>query len=313
VFAAFLEAVDRRVAAIASRTRWRHEFWRATQEFMATFRAAGPRRGEFEPADLLSGEGTTLVRRLPDRANRTLGRGPDKRPLYFVKVFPRTRSGWSPAMREFAAVDLFQRAGILVNRLAAYAEDVEKGSMVAVAAARGEPLDDLLRRGVSVPERRALAVETARIWRRMRECGLRHRDAYPCHLFAAPWVAAGDAGGPDLVGARLASPLAVAKAGARQVSPPQEQGSATPRHELRLIDLTRAGHAPFPKERWFVKDAAALWHGLPKPPVTRTDAVRWLREYFRIDRLDARAKRFARRVASKEARIAARQARKSKR
>jgi hypothetical protein len=111
----------------------------------------------------------------------------------------------------------------------------------------------------------------------MRECGLRHRDAYPCHLFAAPW------------------------------------GREPLRFELRLIDLTRAGRAPFPKERWFVKDAAALWHGLPKPPVTRTDAVRWLREYFRIDRLDARAKRFARRVAAKEARIAARQARKSKR
>ena len=66
-------------------------------------------------------------------------------------------------------------------------------------------------------------------------------------------------------------------------------------------------------KRWFVKDAAALWHGLPKPPVTRTDAVRWLREYFRIPKLDGRAKRFARRVAAKEARIAARQKRKSKR
>ena len=160
-FAAFLKEVDRRVAALASRTRWRREFWRATQEFMATFRAAGPRRGEFEPADLLSGEGTTLVRRLPDRENRTLGRGPDKRPLYFVKVFPRTRSVWSPAMREVAAIDLFQRAGILVNRLAAYAEDVEKGSMVAVAAARGEPLDDLLRRGVSVAARRRPAARAA--------------------------------------------------------------------------------------------------------------------------------------------------------
>jgi hypothetical protein len=308
-FAAFLEAVDRRVAALAARARWRREFWRATPDFMTTFRAARPRREAFKAADLLSGEGTTLVRRLPDRENRTLGRGTDKRPLYFVKVFPRTKSGWSPAMREFAAVDLFQRAGILVNRLAAYAEDVEKGSMVAVAAARGEPLDDLLRRGVSVPERRALAVETARIWRRMRECGLRHRDAYPCHLFAAPWLGTVPASG---------TVPALSRSGDRRRSvvtagTVPEAGTVPWRHELRLIDMTRAGRAPFPKERWFVKDAAALWHGLPKPPVTRTDAVRWLREYFRIDRLDARAKRFARRVASKEARIAARQARKSKR
>jgi hypothetical protein len=110
----------------------------------------------------------------------------------------------------------------------------------------------------------------------MRASGLRHRDAYPCHLFAA----------------RTDTPL---------------------RFDLRLIDLTRAGEAPFPKERWFVKDAAALWHGIPKPPVTRTDAVRWLREYFRIPRLTREAKRFARRVAAKERRIAARSARKAAR
>jgi hypothetical protein len=227
-----------------------------------------------------------------------------------VKVFPPTKTGFSPAMRELAAIDLFQRAGILVNRVAAYAEDVDKGSMVAVKAAAGEPLDDLLRRGVSVAERRALAVQTARIWRRMRECGLRHRDAYPCHVFAARF------GVPPSGGIA-----------ARPTNVPPEGGTPNPaapgiddvrtgadlaptRHELRLIDMTRAGKAPFPKERWFIKDAAAFWHGLPKPPVTRTDAVRWLREYFRIDRLDARAKRFARRVAAKERRVAARQARK---
>jgi hypothetical protein len=146
--------------------------------------------------------------------------------------------------------------------------------MVAVKAADGEPLDDLLRRGVTVAQRRDLAIRTARIWRRMRECGLRHRDAYPCHVFA------------------------------------QLEASGA---KLRLIDMTRAGRAPFPKERWFVKDAAALWYGCPRPPVTRTDAVRWLREYFRIERLDTRAKRFARRVAAKAARIAARQARKAAR
>jgi len=279
--------------------------------FMTTFfHARGEEPDALPPTDPLDDRrGMALVRTLPDRENRTLGRGPDGRPLYFVKVFPPTKRGLSPAMREIAAIDLFQRAGILVNRLAAYAEDVDKGSMVAVNAATGEPLDDLLRRGVSVAERRALAVQTARIWRRMRECGLRHRDAYPCHLFVAPWTPAARV----VVGATRGSPVVrtdvTRHSRATHASPLQ----TAPRFELRLIDLTRAGRAPFPKERWFVKDAAALWHGLPKPPVTRTDAVRWLREYFRIDRLDARAKRFARRVASKEARIAARQARKAKR
>ena len=86
-----------------------------------------------------------------------------------------------------------------------------------------------------------------------------------------------------------------------------------PRFEIRLIDLTRAGLAPFPKERWFVKDAAQLWHGLPKPPVTRTDAVRWLREYFRVPKLTREAKRFARKVAAKERSIAAHVAKKARR
>src|SRR5207247_588727 len=102
--------------------------------------------------------------------------------LFFVKVFPPTKKGYSPAMHEMEAIDLFQRAGIVVNRVGGYAEDVERGSLIAVKACDGEPLDDLLRRGVTPAERRELAVQTARIWRRMRECGLRHRDAYACHL-----------------------------------------------------------------------------------------------------------------------------------
>lgn len=277
--ARLLGRVDAYLAKLWMRTRWRHDFTIVGAEYFDEHSGARHDRGlrVHFPADVWDPCTTDFVRRLPDRENRTFGRQADGRPRWYLKVFPPTKSGWSPAMRELAAIDLFQRAGILVNRVAAYAEDVDKGSLIAVSACRGEPLDDLLRRGVSVAERRALAVQTARIWRRMRERGLRHRDAYPCHLFAAPWPG---------------QPL---------------------RFELRLIDLTRAGPAPFPKERWFVKDAAALWHGLPKPPVTRTDAVRWLREYFRVPKLTREAKRFARRVGAKERRIAARQARKAAR
>lgn len=271
-----LRRVDARLARVALRTRWRHGFLADSGAFLAEFLRARGEEPEGLPAtDPLDDRAAMpLVRALPDRENRTLGTGPDGRPLFFVKLFPPTRRGWSPAMREVASIDLFQRKGLLVNRLAAYAEDADKGSLVAVHGCAGEPLDDLLRGGtVTAAERRALAVQTARIWRRMRESGLRHRDAYPCHLFVA----------------RTDTP---------------------PRFELRLIDLTRAGEAPWPRERWFVKDAAALWHGLPKPPVTRTDAVRWLREYFRVPKLTRAAKRFARAVAAKERRVAARQARK---
>jgi hypothetical protein len=305
--------VGRRISALADRTRWRHRAWGATREAIESIDVASGDDQQPVFDGLMSRRGMRVVRTLSDRENRLLDTNEDGSPRFFVKVFPPTTSGWSPAMREVAAIDLFQRAGILVNRLAAYAEDVDKGSMVAVKAARGEPLDDLLRRGVSVAERRALAVQTARIWRRMRECGLRHRDAYACHLFAAPWIGFGvPASAGSSVAARKANDPAEAGT-PNQASDPAEAGTTNLRHELRLIDLTRAGRAPFPKERWFVKDAAALWHGCPKPPVTRTDAVRWLREYFRIAKLDARAKRFARRVAAKEARVAARQRRKAKR
>lgn len=269
-------AVERNILRLVARTRWRHRFERMTGEFRTAFWATFEEDAwshRFE--DLISPEHFDVVRTLPDRENRTLGRGPDGRPLFFVKLFPPTRSAWSPAMRELAAIDRFQRAGILVNRVAAYAEDVDLGSVVAVKACAGEPLDDFLRRGVPRAERRVLAVETARIWRRMRDRGLRHRDAYACHAFVA----------------RTDDPR---------------------RPEIRLIDLTRAGPAPWPRARWFVKDAAQLWHGARPAGATRTDAVAWLREYCRVPRLTGAAKRFARRVAAKEASIAARQARKAR-
>ena len=61
-----------------------------------------------------------------------------------------------------------------------------------------------------------------------------------------------------------------------------------------------------------VKDAAALWHSAPRPPVTNTDAVRFLRTYFGVAKLGAREKAFAAKVAGKAARIGARAARHAK-
>jgi tRNA A-37 threonylcarbamoyl transferase component Bud32 len=266
--------VDRELERLALRTRWRHRAADWRPEFLRDHVKAHGAAGVVYPDALFDAAGMTVVRTLPDRENRTLGRGPDGRPAWFVKVFPPTRRGWSPAMREVAAIDLFERCGVPVNRLAAFCEDLDRGSLVAVAGCAGEPLDDFLRRGVPRAERRALALQTARIWRRMRACGLRHRDAYACHAFVA----------------RTPDPR---------------------RHEIRLIDLTRAGLAPWPRERWFVKDAAQLWHGASPAGATATDAVAWLRAYFGVPRLTREAKRFARKVAAKESAIAARQARKA--
>jgi hypothetical protein len=74
--------------------------------------------------------------------------------------------------------------------------------------------------------------------------------------------------------------------------------------ELALIDLQRWGRIGLRSERWFVKDAAALWHSARRTEFTRTDAVRFLRACFGIPRLDRRAKAFARAVVRKAAAMA---------
>jgi hypothetical protein len=270
--------VDHATRHLALRTRWRHGHAGATpavREALQTIRGEVP-----EPLfdALMDPAGMEVVRTLDDRENRRFD-GPGGQ-AYFMKTYPPVDRGLSPAMCERRGIDRMSRAGIPVCREEAYGEDVTRGSFVVVRGCAGEPLDDLLRAGVTAAERRVLARETALLFRRMRAARLRHRDAYPCHVFTARLPAADD---------------------------------GTPRFELRLIDLTRAGRAPHPRERWYVKDAAQLWHGMPRPEVSGTDAVRWLRAYFGIDRLDARAKRFARRVAAKEARIRARQDRKARR
>src|SRR6185295_15211742 len=84
-----------------------------------------------------------VVRRLPDRENRRL-LDASGRAVVFAKYYPPRSAGESPSLTELAAIDLFQRRGILVNVPCAHAEDRAKGSLVAVKAARGEPLDDLL-------------------------------------------------------------------------------------------------------------------------------------------------------------------------
>ncbi|MBI1850498.1 MAG: hypothetical protein HYR85_09160 [Planctomycetes bacterium] len=75
---------------------------------------------------------------------------------------------------------------------------------------------------------------------------------------------------------------------------------------LSLIDLHRVGVSLRPRERWVVKDLAALWTSCPKRVVTRTDAMRFLRAYLggRLGRVDARNKRLVHRIIAKAARIA---------
>jgi hypothetical protein len=171
---------------------------------------------------------------------------------------------------ELEAALRFRRAGVPAALPAAWGEDHGRGSFWLAASAPGEPLDDLLRRGaVPAAARRDLARLLGTYAGRLRRAGLRHRDLY-CNHWIGRWSAAGG-------------------------------------WELSLIDLQRAGPVGLLRERRLVKDAAALWASAPRPPVTRTDAVRFLRAYAgRPGRLDAAMRRFAGRVARRAASDAAR-------
>jgi len=260
---------------LARRTRWRHGHAQASPEVVTALAAL---RGEAESAiraglfeALLSTDRVERVRTLPDRENRRFT-APTGR-TYFTKWYPPAERGFSPAMQEVRGALLLARAGVPACRVVGYAEDLERGALVVMRGCDGRPLDDLLRDGTTPAERRVLAREAGQLYGRLRAARLRHRDAYPCHVFA--------------------------DRGARAFG-------------LRFIDLTRAGRAPAPRERWHVKDVAQLWHGLPDGVAGPREIVAFLRAYFGIPRLDAQAKRFAARVLRKERRIRARQERRAR-
>jgi lipopolysaccharide kinase (Kdo/WaaP) family protein len=76
------------------------------------------------------------------------------------------------------------------------------------------------------------------------------------------------------------------------------------RGALSLIDLHRVRAGAAARDRWAVKDLAALLSSCPKARVTRTDALRFLRAYLDARPFDAPAKRLVRRVVRKAERIA---------
>lgn len=149
----------------------------------------------------------------------------------------------------------------------------------------GRPADDYLkeefaaaRGGEALLRKRRLVAEIARLARKFHGSGFHHRDFYLCHVFVR-----------ELDGA----------AG--------ETGWA-----LHLIDLQRV-RRPGPGRvgrRWLVKDLSQMNYSAPAGVVTRTDKVRFLREYLalgsrrRSGRLDAGARRLVADIEAKTKRIA---------
>jgi hypothetical protein len=255
----WIAAVEREYHRLDRRSRHRTDRVLAAPDDLAFLRGHGIE--SFDDLHGYAGPGAARLRALPDRENWRVslaGR------VFFVKRHrPVKGLSRTPARAEWEAVRVLRRAGIRCMRPLAMGEDVRKGSTIWVERSAGEPLDDLLRRGVAPALRRELVLEAAGILRRMRLREIHHRDMYLCHLFADPGAPAGE--------------------------------------RLTVIDLQRSRRIPGLRGRWFVKDVAQLLHSAPRPPVTGADLARFLRAYFAVGKLGPAEKAFARRVSRKAA------------
>ena len=135
-----------------------------------------------------------------------------------------------------------------------------------------------------IAQKRRLILAIARLARRLHAARLSHRDFYLCHILVRP--------------VEGAEPI------------------------LFLIDLQRvAHHRRGLGRRWIVKDLAAmLFSSRPSAAThirsavfTRTDAVRFAREYFGVPRLGEGHKAILRSIVRKARRMAAHEARRSPR
>jgi len=187
----------------------------------------------------------------------------------------------STAKYEWQQIERLHRAGIPTMVPVAVGEKMrgwfERRSFLAVEAVPGESLErwvpvklPVVERGSADAEatklRRDLTREVAKLVSSFHRAGFVHRDLYLSHVFVSF-----DANG---------------------------------RVVLHLIDLARVFRPKWRRDRWVVKDLAALNFSAPSERISRTDRMRFLRWYLRCDRLDATAKALARRVLAKTRRMA---------
>jgi tRNA A-37 threonylcarbamoyl transferase component Bud32 len=221
------------------------------------------------------------LRRLPQRSTFAWRPAGSERPL-IVKRFtgdaPRER--WyerlrgrrrSPARREAESLRLLAQAGMPVPRALAWFEGRPRDGASALSALVMEHLEhrETLRELFTrAPplEARARLVQLARLVGRLHAAGFYHRDLYLEHVVVTPERPGG----------------------------------------LALLDAGRVRRERAPRERWFVKDLAALLHSAPAALGARA-RLRFLVHYMDARGVSApRARRtFARAVVRKAARLAA--------
>ncbi len=195
------------------------------------------------------------------------------------------RFEWAPAgLREFANTLALAQADVAVPRPVAFGCEKSmltegRSYFISEELSHADALERLLpaekqiqKRYKMLQQRRTLSEATATLVRRLhQDARMFHRDLYLAHLFL----------GRDRSG----------------------------NEQLSLIDLQRVFRPLLRRRRWRVKDLAQLYYSA-KPYCSRAEALRFLRCYFAVDRLNKSHHRLARSVAAKAARIQRRQERK---
>jgi lipopolysaccharide core heptose(I) kinase len=202
---------------------------------------------------------------------------------------PRTR-----ANIECRNIALLAHFGIPAMRPVAIGEDErwsirQRSFLMTEEIAGGVPADDYLkahfpadrREGETVRRKRRLIRDIARLARRFHRSGFHHRDFYLCHVFVRELADEGE-------------PWA-----------------------LHLIDLQRVLWPGAGKvgRRWLVKDLSQMNYSAPPGVVTRSDKLRFLREYLALPTrrkgspLAGGARQLVRSIVAKTRRIARHDAR----
>lgn len=210
--------------------------------------------------------------------------GPGGETVYFLKRFEhspshslramrRSRSGArSFAFNEWTWIQRLSAAGIPCLQGVAVGEELRRGreirSAIMTAQAPGRSLEFWCKSWTRKDRAtiRALIPATAALVSKLHAAGYFHRDLYLCHIFFDPQRPIHDA--------------------------------------LHLIDLQRVIQPTWRRERWAVKDIAALNYSAPANLVSRADRVRFLRSYLGVGKLGGRGKALAYRILGKTASIA---------
>lgn len=184
------------------------------------------------------------------------------------------RTARTAGRREFEIIEALTGLGLPVPR-AQTCYEVDQPEVVSLVVMEHVPHQETLRERLEASPEEATAwfAELLDIVVRLHGAGWYHRDLYMDHFLIAS---------------------------------ASESGSETARERLVLIDVGRARCDARPRERWFVKDMAALWHSA-RAHVPPSLALRFFLRWFRSrgSTNSAARGRFLRAVLAKERRMAA--------